>query len=302
MKKNIVITLIYLGSISVGTVFAQTAQDYLEAGKLAYDKMLETSKTTSLSLQNIGIDDVLTLFNKTIELDINSASAYYYRGLTYTLLVQPAKAISDFNTALKLNPLNADTYLGRGMAHERAGKFADAVADYDKAISINPRLVQAYIKRGAAYGILQKPHAMAIADFTAAIKINTYLSEPYRRRAMVYFAQKDYQNALADFNKSISIDEYPVDNRLFPFNDYYYRAQALCELGHFEEAIADYTKALGSIYARFEYKIYALRAYAYYKAKDYDAAWSDVDKYQQSGRVVARDFLDKLRHESGRDK
>ncbi len=80
---------------------------------------------------------------------------------------------------------------------------------------------------------------------------------------------------------------------------YYYRAMAYTREKEYDQAIADYTKAIEIDEQRFAVA-YAERALIYYIKKEYDKAWDDVHKAQSLGQEVR--FLETLREASGRKK
>jgi tetratricopeptide (TPR) repeat protein len=83
-------------------------------------------------------------------------------------------------------------------------------------------------------------------------------------------SQKDYQGALADYTRSLQIDSQDP-------NIYYSRALIYVELGEYEKAIADYSKAIDFKYNPLSIPYYN-RAIAYRYKQDVQAAISDFNK------------------------
>jgi tetratricopeptide (TPR) repeat protein len=119
-------------------------------------------------------------------------------------------------------------------------------------------------------------------------------AEFYNNRGNEYREKKDYDKAIADFNKALELNFRP------PESVYYNRGATYGLKGHDDQAMADFNKAL-----ELNPKLppaYEMRAMLYFKKKEYDKAWNDVHKAQSFGYRVYPWFLKRLRKDSGRDK
>ncbi|KAF0125496.1 MAG: hypothetical protein FD189_2072 [Elusimicrobia bacterium] len=127
----------------------------------------------------------------------------------------------------------------------------------------------AYHNRGFAYGEL-KQYDKAIADFDKAIELNPEdVHVDYRNRGVAYRKLKQYDKAIADYDKAIELNPKDADT-------YHNRGFAYDELKQYDKAIADYNKAieLNPEYA----DAYFNRGFAYDELKQYDKAIADYDK------------------------
>ncbi len=198
-------------------------------------------------------------------------------------------SISDFNKAVELNPDSAEAYFYRGRAKDRSNQFASAVADFDKAIELQPDYVEAvhyreiakrkafddYIAWGNAE--LCKPESYyAIDYFDKAIEMQPDCAEAYYSRGLAKMYGKGislgacrYESATSDFDKAIVIT--PDDPKV-----YYRRGDVKHKLKQFESAIADYDKAI-ELSPDFDYAYYH-RGHTKYKLKQFESAISDYDK------------------------
>ncbi len=78
--------------------------------------------------------------NSAIELNSESAEAYYYRGLVYSSLEYSELALADFTKAISLNPDYAEAYYERGSAKYDLKDTKGAVEDLKIARNLNPAL------------------------------------------------------------------------------------------------------------------------------------------------------------------
>jgi tetratricopeptide (TPR) repeat protein len=123
------------------------------------------------------------------------------------------------------------------------------VADFSEAIRISPFALQAYENRGDVY-TKQKKHELARADYSAIIdrtlalasrggadvRPGAKLAVIYRKRSAVLLALNKPDDALADVNESIGLDD--TDPEAFTL-----RQQLRLKKGQTAEAVADGKRA-----------------------------------------------------------
>ena len=157
-------------------------------------------------------EDALNDYNKTISLDPNNVVVLENRGNLYYELKEYYKALSDFSSIIKIDPDYADAYYGRGIVYEALGKYEDGITANTIAIKINPNYARAYINRGVAKSNLGLPFC---SDFKEGCKLQTdyceYFEEYcaadlYINSGVAYMESENYEDAIADFTKAISID------------------------------------------------------------------------------------------------
>jgi tetratricopeptide (TPR) repeat protein len=125
-------------------------------------------------------------------------------------------------------------------------------------------------------GAVALPHDLATWLFDRAIQSYTQLielnqdSESYNGRAAAYYDKGDFDNAVADYTKAISLNS---TNSAA----YYNRGLAYSAMKDFEKAIADYGQAI-ALEPKFAFSYYTSRGQAYVAKRDYDKAISDFDQ------------------------
>jgi len=113
--------------------FMENEHAYMERGKLLY--------------RSGQFGDALGPFTDAINLNPQSAQAYYWRGIAYSSLKEPDKAIEDLTEAITLEPQQADFFLSRGTLYANKNDHTRAIEDFDHALKLNPMLTAARTNR-----------------------------------------------------------------------------------------------------------------------------------------------------------
>lgn len=210
-------------------------------------------------------------FNQVIQAKPYLAQPYLMRAIAKINLDDYRGAEADATKAVELNPFLTDAWEVRGVARQNLGRNADAVADYDKALELLPRnrnimfnkalaqnetddfagadttfaaLLQYYPNYDNGYlgraklRLAQADTVAASADIDRALEINPNAFNGYLMRAAIAIdQQKDYEQALADMNKALTLQP-----RLTGL--YINRAFLRYQLNDYFGAMADYDYAL----------------------------------------------------------
>ena len=154
----------------------------------------------------------------------------YLNGVQKLSAKKYKEAIADFTKAISIHPVPV-IYESRAKAYELIGKIKEAIADYDTAITMDSVNWKTYCDR-SILKIEVKDDSGALIDANRAIDISYKRPVPYSTRGRVYLATGAYNNALADFSKSVTLDS----NYLI---GYLYRAMTLRHLNKLSEALTD---------------------------------------------------------------
>jgi tetratricopeptide (TPR) repeat protein len=125
-----------------------------------------------------------------------------------------------------LSQHNSETSFDKGKQLYRDKKYSEAVREFSKAISKGDNLAKAYNNRGAAirhlkleeYGTLSSILGVnlsevnewyaAFKDFSEAIDKDEKLAEAWHNRGLIWFRDKNFEQATVHFNKAIEINPY----------------------------------------------------------------------------------------------
>lgn len=224
------------------------------------------NRLASRSLASVGYlcvkegkgEHALLALNKAIDLEPDFVEAYNNRGAVKNFLRRHKDALADYDIAIRLKPDYAEAYGNRGTTKNLLGKHQDALADYDTAIRLKSDYAEAYYYRGHANSALEKYDA-ALADYSTAIKLRLDNPAAYNNRGFIHFKLGQCRKAITDYNEAIRLksDEMRVPDiqgnsisfllESTEFNEaevYMNRGVAKSQLGEYEEALADYSKAI----------------------------------------------------------
>lgn len=201
----------------------------------------------------------------------------YQRGLEALFTDHDYQAALDYlNKELEDHP--KDGYTHAWIAHIRLEleEYGRALTCANSAIKLLPKadkeyLVFAYTTRGSVYENLHDT-AAAIADYTQAIKLDPTIYKSYEHRADLYFYQRKFTLADADYRKMTQLD----DNTSVILG-YMGLGRNLRDQERHEEAIQMYSKVI-TLYGDSYSSSYSFRAESLLKLKRYEEAVSDIVK------------------------
>ncbi len=186
-------------------------------------------------------------------------------------------AINDYTTAIKLRPDYIDAYINRGLTKEASSDVIGACNDWAKAFSLGDKEVKEWLsqscfskyRRAAIEQLDKNNYQMAIKEFTKILSIWPKTDSILEERASTRLKLNDYKGAINDYTEAIEIK--PSEH-----NYYISRANTKLKLKDYKGAMNDYTEAIEIKPS--EHNYYISRAYTKLKLKDYDGAEEDYTK------------------------
>ena len=133
------------------------------------------------------------------------ATLYTARGDLYFQINDLDRAIDDYNEALQLDDNTDTAYYGRGLALGRQGFIRDAISDLTIYIKRHPQHSRAYTKRGVRYLWLGES-ALAQRDLLKAIELDPNNAEAHDDLGVVLAQQKHYKQAIIHFSRAVEIE------------------------------------------------------------------------------------------------
>jgi tetratricopeptide (TPR) repeat protein/S1-C subfamily serine protease len=175
--------------------------------------------------------------DRVISLDRNNPLVYQTRAIIYSGQKDYKQAIEYLTKAIAIDSKNGDNYQHRAGIYKLNNENPLALTDCNRAIELNPKNPYAYHIRAEIYRSL-KDKNKALADFKEAIRLtNPVSSIDYINRSGIYSGIKEYQKAVEELTKAISIS---------PNNEpaYVARGQIFVMQGKQTEALADFNQAI----------------------------------------------------------
>lgn len=244
-----------------------------------YDKVINLNPKYAIAWNNRGAAkswlnqtrEAIVDYNKAVELKPNYAKAYENRGLAFRELGDWKKASADFDRAehIKWSNEHADKIIDEALALRKNGKSKEALKLLNDAAELYPDNQFVFVNRGNIYNDDLRDYETAIADYNKTIEINAKFSWPYLNRAIAYGRIKRWEDAVVDCGQAIELDQNYA-------NAYNQRAWAYCQIGNFEAALVDVNKALELKPNEANY--FDTRASIYAGLKRYKDALADMNK------------------------
>ena len=146
--------------------------------------------------------------------------------------------------------------------------WQDELTLWNDVVHKSPQKARPYNNRGNAY-YQQGNFTQAIADFNKAITINPKDAVVYFNRGNAYNNQGNMQQAFSDYTKAIAINP----NFAHPYNN---RGNLYIDQGNMQQAFSDFNKAIAinPLYA----EAYNNRGNLYYQQGNFTQAISDYNK------------------------
>lgn len=185
--------------------FKKVIQD---ANKLikAYPKEIDLYNIKGASNAALGeYEKAIKCYEKILQIDTNSAKAYYNIAVMYDSLKAPKESIKYYKYAIKHKADHFDAYNNMGSAYRALGNLEYALKAYNKVIHINPNHAYAHNNIGNLYLLKQLPKE-AIKAFKKAIFFNNKYADAMVNLGDAYIAVKRFSDAYQSFSNALLVN------------------------------------------------------------------------------------------------
>jgi len=161
--------------------------------------------------------EALEEFLMTLKLDPSYDPSYFKIGKIYMDAGNLKKAFDYLTAAIYLGDRKSGAlaYVRRGVVNAEMGLMDDALNDFDKGLKLskmekmNPTVI--YLDRGKVY-MLRREYEKALADFNRALRTDPRLAQAYFARGVVYEERGKDGLALEDYKRAV---RFGGDPRIF---------------------------------------------------------------------------------------
>ena len=178
----------------------------VQEGNAAADEARKWAETWGVKVEDV--DTVITykddLLRENPSGKTGIAAAYYIRGLIFMSKGEHVKAIEDFSNAMDYEPDSIRLY------QEKPGVFQERYKANFNGLTLSDYVGTLALQRRAQEYCDIKDYDKAIADFERVVKFdpsfNNYLASVYTNRGIAYDDKKEYDRAISDFEKALKIN------------------------------------------------------------------------------------------------
>lgn len=220
----------------------------------------------------------LTLFVSLVSSLVVSAkettSSYNFtRGIEEFKNGNVQEALKFFNKELEENSKNGYAHMAIASIHMDNSEYGDARNAVEAAIKLLPKkdkgsLSRAHMLRGQLYGI-ERDTVAAYSELGTAIQLDSNNEDAYEHRGQLYYEQKRYDKAEADYRKLLKLNPGGVMGRMGLGRNSYARKDYTSAIDQYDKVISlhpDYAQG------------YAFRAEALLANGEYVKAMDDICK------------------------
>lgn len=201
------------------------------------------------------------------------SSYNYRRGVEAIQNDNAEEALEYLNKEIEENPKNGYAFFWIALARLQREEYGRMLTSADLSIKYLPKKdteyrYLAYSTRARVYSELEDT-VKALDDYASAIMIMPDNEDAYEKRAQIYYEQKKYDLADADYRKIISLDQGGVVGYMGIGRNKNARKlwdEAIVQFDHVTKLYSDYSSA------------FAFRAESYLGKQDWDKATDDIVK------------------------
>jgi tetratricopeptide (TPR) repeat protein len=237
------------------------------------------------ALRNGDLDTAITELTTAVAEDQNHAEAYNNRGLAYLQQGDLNNAEQDFLAATNLDSTNGRAWNNLANVYYNREEYTQAQTYYNQALATSggedePFHADVYNNLGIIHERLGN-QSSALAAYNDAIRVkdtlNLEYTAAYYNRGNLYYDQKRYNEAIADYGVTITFYAgTPGTDTAHLADAYYNRGLSYYNLYNYSQAITDYDRAI-EIRPDFVWAHYS-KGYTHFMRGEYQTA---LDCYDQ---------------------
>lgn len=185
---------------------------YDDALKL-FERAVQLDSNSANAWFNVGYShdavgdfpQALVAWDRAINLDRDNAAAWTNKGSTLLKLQRYQEALDAFMTAIRIKDTYVFAWNGKGIALKELGRAEEAIDAYDKALELDPRFAYAWNGKGSALWSLQRL-GEALKAFEQALVISPRIAMVWRNKAGVLNEQGQFDEGLIAAERAITLE------------------------------------------------------------------------------------------------
>ena len=185
---------------------------YDDALKL-FERAVQLDQNSANAWFNVGYShdavgdfpQALVAWDRAINLDRDNAAAWTNKGSTLLKLQRYQEALDAFMTAIRIKDTYVFAWNGKGIALKELGRAEEAIDAYDKALELDPRFAYAWNGKGSALWSLQRL-GEALKAFEQALVISPRIAMVWRNKAGVLNEQGQFDEGLIAAERAITLE------------------------------------------------------------------------------------------------
>lgn len=303
------------------------AGDFIELGEVFFIQAIFEKEQKGHNRADEFFEKAIEQYNKALNLDGESYSAYRALGNLYQAQEKYEDSINQYNKALLYLPPDSSgeeavLNFNLGYAYVSNEDFADAVRPLQKALQIiqqQPTVIlsslTSFTPFTLAYCLYEtEQYAQALAQVNEALKTTPDFALGHYLLGQIYYKQERYQDAITQIQEGRRLD---TNKNFSDEEDKYALGESYRQTGRYQEAISEFEKivshfvpltgrpeedisksnevirhakarySLGLIYVQLKNKEAALKQY-----QELKGLWAV--KLEGSDKMLAQDLLDKI--------
>jgi tetratricopeptide (TPR) repeat protein len=207
---------------------------------------------SAMSLYKNGqLQEAIEQAKESISLDPKVSVPYTFLGNVYNELKNSEEAEKYFKKAVEINPREGGALNGLGLLYSEKGLRDKAIEFFKKAMGAAPEYYGVHVNLGKEYILVfekrgdRKYLELAKESLGKAVKLNANSYDAYSYLGKVFLALKEYEKAIENLEKSISLNPNVKERYYDDLSTVYYDlASAYYNKEQFREAIKNSLESL----------------------------------------------------------